>query len=330
MSLEYPSGERKSAMSQEKPPENVHILERPEARYRIIYERHDRPLSSEMIGHPDILAVEATEMKPQTREAAQQFVESDLGMDIAHMPFFPLKQAWLEQMSHLTTMPVYYIDVADLAGGLEKIGRWGGQFLKILEVPILPAAIMYGVEKGREGIKQKGINRRDFLKLMGAGTAGLWTGTQLLDLASSVFESRAEGHPRYSTWRHAQRSLNEKVHPETEGLAMTLRNAIWAQKLQFLAPELRRKLERKPVIGIKIGAQHSGLEDMLAVNGERRAASIERFLKAFRALGGKNILISSIIHAEFSKEENRWVVQDIKKEPILKNIEEKLWPENTR
>ena len=162
----------------------------------------------------------------------------------------------------------------------------------------------------------------NFLKLFGAGAIGVYTGTQLLDELVEFYQSRKKEHFRESIVGRKFREVQETIHPETEAVFTTFRNAIWAQKLEFLAHRLKN--DNTPELAMMAGSYHSGLENMLKENSEKRLRSIKRFLKIF-GVGG-SFSLSPIARIEYK--ENRWFATEVIKEPELEKIEKELWPEN--
>lgn len=64
----------------------------------------------------------------------------------------------------------------------------------------------------------------------------------------------------------ALKRFAHKVHPESEVLFLTVRNAAIAEKVSFFA----QKLGKKPHIAIILGAGHVGVEDMLVKSSDER------------------------------------------------------------
>lgn len=94
-------------------------------------------------------------------------------------------------------------------------------------------------------------------------------------------------------------NINEKSHPEIYAFMTTLRNQIWAQKLDYLASKIPHQSNRKPEIGILVGRGHSGLENAIGENPKQRLDFLKRFLK-LNPINISDIQLSKILHFEYN------------------------------
>lgn len=315
----------------EKLPENVKIIERPEARYRIIYEHHGYQHSPEEIGRPDLLVVErfalggSYENKDEIEARTADFWE-----ETAKKPGGKPQGVISEAEKHLirNKTPLYFIDVGDPEGFLFSAVKDSLE-IKGLENIVAAGALGYvGVKVAKDKIKGKAsMTRRDFLKLSGAGVMAAFTGTELLD--SLITEYRALGkHYQKNAAERKLQHLREKIHPETTFIMITFRNLLWAEKLQTIAKHYEIMHHRKPEIALMLGAFHSGIENALAEAPEKRLAVIKRFLETFVKKRGL-LAITDIAKTEFSDKEKRWIATEIFKDPKLEKIEKSIWPVST-
>jgi hypothetical protein len=314
--------------SKEKLPDNVVVLERPEARYRIIYETHTLPHSPEEFGSPDAIALELVstgEYRFDNKEAAEKTIIDFWNLKLKQAPADKKTEAAAE-LNYIkgNNIPLYLMDIIDPTFHFTQQVKFYDQLLKSAEIGAAAGAAGYiGYKLARKKLRDEPMTRRDFLKLTGAGMASAYFGTQILDdLVESSYAQRVR-HTKLSGAARALQGINEKIHPETEGLILTLRNALWAQKLEAIAGHLTNKLGRRPEIAVRVGAYHVGIEDMLQEPSHKRSNSLKRFIGRF-GNPGEDVSFSDIARIEFSQKDNKWVATDIFKEPVLEEIEKSL------
>lgn len=92
--------------------------------------------------------------------------------------------------------------------------------------------------------------------------------------------------------------LSHRLHPETELLYLTLRNAVIAEKAKTLA----RIDKKKPHIAIVLGAGHVGIEDMLEMSDERRLALINRCRGILQYLARPEYLYTTLLGKKKGKD----------------------------
>lgn len=107
--------------------------------------------------------------------------------------------------------------------------------------------------------------------------------------------------------------LSHKLHPETDLLYLTLRNALIAEKEVFLAKELGNK----PHIVTVLGAGHVGIEDMIAMDDRKRSLNIKSLLPLLKKVAKPEYLYTSV-HFHFNGE--NWEVKEIVEMPELKKL----------
>ena len=93
--------------------------------------------------------------------------------------------------------------------------------------------------------------------------------------------------------------FSHKIHPETEILYLTLRNAVIAEKAKTLA----KNHKGRPHIAIVLGAGHVGIEDMLTVT-QKRMEKITRFGKLLQKLANPEYLYTTLISDKKGKSWN--------------------------
>lgn len=161
------------------------------------------------------------------------------------------------------------------------------------------------------------LTRKDFLKF----AVGAFFSTSLFSAMTGVSAIIA-GNGKSSQFNKLIESFDEKIHPETKRIALTLRNYLFAQKLYTIARKMKAlgQNNQKPTIAISIGGRHHGIEDALRKTDYERVASINHWLK-FPGLKKARSEIATIARLDFSKEENRWEATEIFKDPSLATIQ---------
>lgn len=260
----------------EKIPDNIEIIERAEAVYRIIYERHEGGRTKEELGHPDAFVAEYI--------SAVSYGRPHLAESLAVSYWEQKKEEARGEGSeeaHVKSLeiPFYFIDATDPARAIDK-AHIRATYLKAIETG-LAGASSFLVSRELLKKQKEGMTRRQFLKIGMLGSASAYFGTNLLDLFVKLGEKLATPKGYADKARRAIINVQEKLHPETEGVMRTFRDALWAQKLQSIAQELGQALGRKPEIAFAVGKDHVGLAEMLEMPPEKRIQAIQRFLKFF-------------------------------------------------
>lgn len=313
--------------NKEKVPDNVVILERPEARYRIVYEKHVGQRSPEEIGRPNALVVEYVSQSGYAKKwLAESLIESFWEQKREESGGKQDEEKYLKK----NQTPLYFIDIIDPERILDK-EMLNVTALKTLETSLAGGFIGFGLIEARRQIKTKqGMSRRQFLKLSGSALGTLYFGPMLLDLLLKLADLGEKTVKESSEIRRVQRTIGkiqEKLHPETEGIILTFRNALWAQKLETIAKELTKQGAQRPEVGIGVGGDHFGIEDMLNSPPQKRLEAISKFLKVF---GSEQALpnISPIARLEYSEKEKRWIATQIINDPELEKLEKELKNKN--
>jgi len=300
-------------------PENIKILDLPEARYRIIYENHILSHSPEVLGNADALAVEVggdTHDYGNPSEAPHISVENGLFVGKPNE-----KDRAFVQRIVTTRTPVYFMDLVDRKG-FGRMEALGSTTLTSAEWVAAAAAGKYLVDRVKSGEK---VSRRDFLR-GSLATALIAKGT--VDAAAkvnSVVDIASGVHTKKSEFGKMLTQANETINPELTAFVLTFRNAIWAHKLQQIASTLRNEKGRKPEIALKIGAGHSGIEGMLQMDPADRLSYIKkvtRVLSAVTEIGPQALSISSMGRFQYSSAVDKFVPTRAYHDPELEKIEQ--------
>lgn len=286
--------------SQEKLPENVEIIETPEAKFRIIYSRHDIASQPEDMGKADAVAFEGIGDYTTKRQA--EFLVVDLYDNRSSAPI--VKRAKQEGK------PIFFIDISehDTADLIQK-------GLRALEVGVGFSLLL---SLSKDIINKNKISRRDFLKKAAKGLGGLYFFSHIPKIIVSALDN-IDGRSKQGAISRFLSDLDEKIHPETESIVLTLRNHLMAQKLTYIASHMRQSINKKPEIGLVIGAAHTGIEKALLEKNKERIALIDKLLRV-PGLGKSRERIATIARLDFDEKPYNWVAQ-ILEDPELIPIE---------
>ncbi len=292
------------------------LIEKPEAKYRIIYGYHGTEQKPEDLGKAEALVLESGFGNYSTPQEAE-FLFKEIQKNIKQYERLIEKAAKEKK-------PIFLADISDsesimifqvIIGVLESVSS----------VPILYSLL----EDVREIIKekklnQKKLNRRDFIKTSAKGLIGFYLSTPFLEVFLNTFsdffsknrvnlQSKSENLNRFLT------ELNEKIHPEIYAIILTLRNYLLAQKMETIAQTLKKK-NKKPEIAIVVGASHYGIEKALQKEKNKRIELIN-FLTKLPGLEESRKRIATIARFDFDEKEKNWKVTQIFKDPLLVPLE---------
>src|SRR3989344_4415466 len=101
--------QRERSENAPQPPKNVVFVERPEARYRIIYEYHGRAHTPDVLGAIDALGLEAVTVGRMTKQNAE--TSSEVFWTKYQKRSFRGRSGSLEEVLVRESVPVYFIDI---------------------------------------------------------------------------------------------------------------------------------------------------------------------------------------------------------------------------
>ncbi len=174
-------------------------------------------------------------------------------------------------MAQRTGTPIYIVDVLTTAAGR------GFESLAGIGLDSAGLLLAYdGAKKVRDQMKGGTMSRRQFSKFFTLQSAKVALGTFLgLHLFHEWYTTSTGHNPELLARANAVR-MHLIPTPQLE-----LRNSIAAKKIEeYVAPELRERLGRKPNIVLVYGAGHSGLKEDLQHQGLRNF-----YVVLYRALG---------------------------------------------
>lgn len=276
------------------------FIERPEARYKIIYGRHDKITpASELPSQFDGLFLEGGDW---------WYSRSEIGDGHRFQNYKQYSE--IVEKTQERNAKIYFGDVPLRKFPLSiKIGErnffpdWPTA-IRTTEFFIGPAlALSLAIEIDQK----KNISRRDFLKRIGKGAAVVWSTSWLSKFGTIFFKEGQE----VSTILERMISVEDLIHPED--LSLWLRNAILAQKLITIGKREQAKHNRKAEMVTVFGGSHTGIAEFLR-RGKEACERIVKlypkwFLKAMISEGNLDY-ISLVIGAKYSPQYNLWVITD--------------------
>lgn len=282
-------------------PPNVVVVETPEARFRIIYGAHTTEQDPRDLGNSDALILESGSynyLDENPVSVMRQLAENEQYKKIS-------------QTAKEKERPIF---LADLPTSLVKVLLYAGLKGAEITVGIAILQALYADIKS-----QSGVSRRNFLKKMIKGGAGLWLSPQAPGVAAYFMGGQLDERTARRTISRFLTDLNEEIHPETEAAALTLRNYIMAQKMETIARELKTR-DRKSEVAIVLGASHTGIEKVLEKKTEERNKIIDTLLSVLP--GAKRDRVATIVRFDWDDSKKDWKAT-ISKDPVLAGLERK-------
>lgn len=276
------------------------IVERPEARYKIIYGRHDRITpASELPSQFDALFLEVGSLRYSEAKIGDGVVLKKVDQYLQIVESTQEKETKI----YFGDVPFKQFPYRVKIGKINFLPDWsiairGVEWYAGLGLTILLA---------REIDQKKKISRRDFLRRIGKGTVAVWGMSWVSKLGTVFFKEGQE----VSRILEKIISAEDPLHPED--LTTWFRNAVMAKKLIAIGKKEQAEHNHKVEIAIVFGSGHTGLVDFLR-RGEETCERVVRlypkwFLKAMIAESNLDY-ISLIIGAEFNPQYGLWVITD--------------------
>lgn len=290
---------RERPESKEELPSNV-VVETPEAKFRIAYGLHPVEMKPEVLGKSDALMIETGVVFNYT--LPKKLVEKNFNRDIRRSTQY----GKIIEKAEREEKPIFLGDITEWRTAfLLQIG------LKVLELTVGIALLKNLIKSLLENEK---MTRREFLKKT---AAGIYLSSEMPSYISLLLsgdeKSAGRAIEKFLT------DLNERTHPETNAILLTLRNYVMAQKLKTIAEKLGIK-NRKPEVAIAIGKRHSGIEKALEKEDEERVRLVNKLL-SIPGLKKTRENIATIAQFDFNEKENKWELTDQFKDPYLSKIE---------
>ncbi len=285
-----------SSPNKEVLPGNVVVIERPEARYRIVYGAHDKVQKASDIGNPDLVISEGT--MDGWVKGPMASLEQNLEIE-----------SWLKDQKK----PYYIVDATHDEAKISLVKILGGMETS--------AGLLLLASLARDFIKKKKPKPDDKLtrrQMLTRTAKGLGAGYLLSQTPLGV--RAAMGSTSLTSVEKFLQDLNENIHPETNEIVFTFRNYLAAHKAVTLAKTLGSKGIQHPQISLVYGAGHSGLEKALTRTSEDRLAYLESILNK-QGMEKIRREVSKIARVDFNERENRWEITSILSDPSLAPLE---------
>lgn len=273
----------------------VHIY-KPEGKYTIIYGGHGIPVA------PNLLPENLDGLFLETGTTIKH---SNYGKDpLQSLEFFSGRtpgNQWRQYKKLFPPLeekriPVYFADLAFTKGVVIVYAD--------IFVPVGESVI--GATMLTKMAQEAKISRRNLLKL---GVA-VWLSTPFIsNLARVISHATGVGEAAGAKFH----KFSHKIHPEQNLLAVVLRDAIIAQKEEWLM----KRRGNQPHMGTVLGAMHTEIEDQIQHSSEDRLA----FLRAAKPIWKQVIspeTFSKMVRFDFNGKE--WQVGEIFEVPELKEL----------
>lgn len=281
--------------TREKLPANVVEIERPEAIYRIVYGYHNREQSAKDIDGLDVLILETGDSDYSNCEAASNLLEA-CKKDVLYKSV--VKKAEDEKM------PIFFADLSNAE--VKTILHDRIKNLEVTVGAVTALVLLASLISSKEKISRREFFEKSFFAL---GSAYLSSHTFLDNIYQISRDSMLD---EKTASRHIARilgDLQEKIHPETESLIITLRNQLMAQKMITITKMLDLQ-DSKIKVGIVVGARHHGIEKALQIKDAKRIKIINDLLNA-PELEKARKTASIIARMDFSEKSGKWITTGI-------------------
>lgn len=296
----------------EKLPPNVVMVETPEAKFRIAYGTHSTEQKPEELGKPDALMLESLGLIDYT--SSKKLVEEEFDKKVRES----IQYRKIIKRAEEKEKPIFLGDITEWESA--ALLQFGLQFLEpMIGVLLLGSLLRSWVKEKLTNLPKKKLTRREFLK---KSISALYF---LSDLPGGVIRYLFEEEgilDEKSASRAVERflwDLNEKIHPETKAIIVTLRNHLMAQKMKTISERLEIQ-NRKPEVTTVVGAFHHGIEEALEEDDEERVKLVDKLLSV-PGLEKTREKIATIARLDFNKEKDGWELTEQFKDPHLLKIE---------
>lgn len=300
---ERKSNESLKPADKEQLPHNVALVERPEARYRILYENHQyfyKHSVAEIRGAHAIALEGITTFsekihfrKPLNRETVSYIRENNI--------------------------PLYLFDIQS-DGDYAQLYNISYNLLNI-ESAVGEIAQAYAGIKAAQAVVKGKMSRRDFLKTGAAAAVGAKG-----YLAQSII---ADESRQLNAQERSLVEAREKISPELDAITFTLRNALWAYKLKtVIVPEEAERSGGKPEIASIVGYEHTEFETMLQKDPKELLEIIAKVMDllkkalAFFNASKPQLDITAVARYDYDKMTDEGVRSDYRSDTELEKVNE--------
>lgn len=323
--------EKRALQEKEKSPDNVVPVDTPEARYKVVYGYHTIEQEPTDIGKSDAIFLEKITKGGDysTPESAEKLLK-----EYSSEPQY--RQIILE--AERQKKPIFF---GDIIGGDLVVALQHG--LRDIE-PVVGALLLASLTKKavEQGIMN--MDRREFLKKALGGIFLLSQAHQGLGALLEAGKNPGFKFDRKGAMGEIDKfltKLNEKIHPETNAIVLTMRNALNAKKIKEIAKLMEKEVlekeqaakeifekemekrpggarkkwvereDKRPEVAIVMGAWHRGIEDALLDDEEELIELVDELL-GVPGLEETRKKIATIARFDFDEEENKWKARILK------------------
>ncbi len=280
------------------------LVPTPEADYRIIYGFHNIKQNPEDLGDAHALALEL---------AGDYFsIESAERLALYVMEQHQQYREIVKEAKN-KKIPLFFVDIPRL-----------DDLVLILNSLLIVSESLVGLGIISSLIQRapKPMTRRDFIKILPSVIIGSYLSSHIPGMASTAMNLGRINEETVKRKIHRfLTTLNEKTHPETYIILLTLRNYIIAQKLNTIAQMLRKDfINKKPQVAIVIGASHIGIETALQESDDERKTLLTRiFNLPITEMVLKEAIsnVATIAWLEYDEKLEKWVTKKIFFDPVI-------------
>lgn len=296
-----------TSTSPEALPNNIEIVKTAQGTFRIIYGVHiikqdPADLGSNFSG----VVLETGTADYLTPEGLEKLLE----MAQSH----PIQRQLTDVMVRLAQeqRSIYLGDVADseiLVASLKV-----PLAVETLLAGAIGAAVLSTFSDARKKHAQAPLSRRELLKLAAAGTAAGVAEAYLtfpLVTGASTTAAMITG----ATLPKDAMRLQEEIHPELYALLVTLRNFIFASKLEAIKQH-DQDASSAAELAIILGAGHTGVENALRMDPQVRAKAINEYLRYLPTIDREKL--TKIVRLDYDRQAAKWQTTETFDDPKLK------------
>lgn len=309
----------------ERTPE-IREVETPEATFRLVYERHDRPHSPNVLEGLDAYAFE--QLCFNVPKKTSFYVADSPTSGPFHEVNSSSPDAPVIGLLRESGLPTYSCDISGWSlyqmtdkeffatDAAQNIGSaaftvLGAYLLKESAGAIMGESASEAEDAG--GRTANGMSRRRFLGIAGKTLAG----TMLFAAGGAILgEQYLPGHETLVDGSVYGRFIRAKERLFTAlgmtEVVMRLRNAVMAQQLHRVAERISEMdpSDAKPHIGMELGAKHFGIEDCLRMSESERVDLIRRIaLTSKLVIESPDRELASFFQYEYQKPAEAWRVE---------------------
>lgn len=285
-------------------PKNVVLIETPQAKFRIAYGYHVSEQNPADVEMSEAIALETGGESYATPEEAEETFRRAVDS---------IQYRKIITQAKEKKKPIFFVDMTN------------DNYVPLLQMGLKTGETLLGIKLlgslAREVKEETGdMTRREFLKKSMKGAAGLYFSSHALGYLSSLAKIGSEEKSAIRAVNRFLNDIDERVHPETQAIILTLRNYLMAQKMKTVAEQFFQK-DKKADVAMIVGSGHSGIEKALQKDDPERIEVIHKLLKT-PGLSKARKQIATIARFDFDDANNKWKTT-LFEDPRLTSIKQK-------